>query len=148
MTTSPVFTGDFSDAEQPTLGTVASFLADVRTQLQDIVPGYRYDDPSLLVALNVTMLEARRLRPDFFVFNLSNKGQVPAFQAVDDTYILLEPQFRYAIENGVIGHALMRDQEDYQDSRASAFLGLFSTGLVGHTLGSIGGGSPPAGRAR
>jgi hypothetical protein len=48
--------------------------------------------------------------------------------------------------HGLIGHALKRDQEDYQDQRATSFLALFTQGLVGHALGAIVGGSPPKGK--
>lgn len=146
MATSQSYFGNFSDRDQPTLNTVADYIADARTLLQDIVPDFRYDDASLLVAFNVTLLETRRIRSDLFIFNLAVKGQVQAFQKVDDTYVEMEPQFRLAILHGIVGHALERDQEDYQDSRASAFLGMFTQGLVGHGLGPVGGGSPPAGK--
>lgn len=146
MATSPSYFGNYSDRDQPTLGTVASYIADVRTLLQDKVVPYRYDDPSLLVALNLTLLEARRLRSDLFVFNLAVRGQTQAFQAVDDTYVEMEPQFRLAILHGICGHALERDQEDYEDQRATAFLGMFTTGLVGHGIGPVSGGSPPTGK--
>jgi hypothetical protein len=146
MSTSPAYFGNFGDDDQPTLNTVASYIADARTLLQDTIQPYRYDDTSLLTAFNVTLLEANRLRADLFVWNWTVKGQIPAFQAVDDTKVKIEPQFRLALLHGLVGHALERDQEDYQDARASAFLGLFSAGLIGKTLGPIGGGSPPQGR--
>ena len=143
MVISPSFHGNYSDKDQPTLNSVADYIADARTLLQDIIPPYRYDDPSLLTALNITLLEARRLRSDLFVFNLAARGQTQAFIAVDDTYVEIEPQFRLAILHGLIGHALERDQEDVQDVRASSFLNLFSVGLVGRTLPGIAGGSGP-----
>lgn len=145
MATSPSYHGNYSDRDQPTLGTVAALVADARTLLQDVIPPYRYDDPSLLVALNVTLLEARRLRGDLFVFNLAVKGQTQAFTEVDDTYVDMEPQFRLAILHGLCGHALERDQEDVQDIRASTFLMMFSAGLVGRALPGIAGGSGPGG---
>jgi hypothetical protein len=146
MATSPSWYGNFSDRDQPTLNTVANYITDARTLLQDKVPPYRYDDESLLHAFNVTLLEARRLRSDLFVFNLAVKGQTQAFQEVDDTYVDIEPQFRLHILHGLIGHALERDQEDYQDTRVSAFLGMFSQGLIGRAIGPVSGGSPPQGK--
>ena len=143
MATSPSYYGNYSDRDQPVLGTVANYIADARTLLQDIIPPYRYDDASLLVALNVALLEARRLRADLFVFNLQARGQVQAFTKVDDTYVAMEPQFRLALLHGLCGHALERDQEDVQDIRATTFLGLFNAGLIGRALGGIGGLSGP-----
>jgi len=146
MATSPSYHGNYSDRDFPTLSTVADYVKDARTLLQDKIPPYRYDDPSLLVALNVTMLEARRLRADLFVFKLEARGQVQSFTEVDDTYVDIEPQFRLAILHGLCGHALERDQEDVQDVRATTFLGMFNAGLIGRNLAGIAGGTPPGGQ--
>lgn len=147
MATSPSYYGNYSDSELPTLNTVADYIADARTQLQDIVGDrYRYDDKSLLTALNITLLEARWLRADLFVFNLATRGQVQSFTTIDDTKVAIEGPFRPAILNGIIGHALKRDQEDYQDARASSYLSMFTAGLTGRNLVGVAGGSPPAGR--
>jgi len=143
MATSPSYFGNFGDRDQPTLNTVADYVADARVLLQDLVPDYRYTDKSMLTALNVALLEARRIKPELFVYDIDVSGQVHAFNAVDDTYVDFEPQFRLALLHGMIGHALERDQEDYQDQRATAFLALFTQGLVGHALGAVVGGSPP-----
>ena len=143
MATSPSYYGDYGDRVQPTLNTVSDYITDARVLLQDLVPPYRYDDPSLLVGLNVALLEARRLRGDLFVFNIKARGQTQAFQEVDDTYVDMEPQFRLAILHGLCAHALERDQEDYQDARVSAFLGLFNAGLIGRALPGLAGGSGP-----
>jgi hypothetical protein len=143
MPTSPSFFGNFSNRDQPTLNTVADYIADARTLLQDVIPPYRYDDASLLVALNVTLLEARRIRSDLFVFNMRVLGQTQAFAEVDDTYVEMEPQFRLAILHGLCAHALERDQEDVQDSRATSYFALFSAGLVGRALPGVAGGSGP-----
>jgi hypothetical protein len=143
--TSPSYFGNYSDKDQPTLNTVADYIADARTLLQDKISPYRYDDPSLLVALNTTMLEARRLRADLFVYNLGVKGQTQAFTAVDDTHVAIEPQFRLAILHGLCAHALERDQEDVQDMRSTAMMSMFTAGLIGRGLGQIAGGSAPGG---
>lgn len=144
MPTSPSYFGDYSDEDQPTLRTVANYIADVRTLLQDKIVPYRYDDDSLLVAFNVTMLETRRVRPDLFVFNIRYNGQTQAFTQIDDTYVDIEPQFRVWVEHGIAGHALKRDQEDYQDARATAFMSMFYFGLTGKmTAPPLMGGSGP-----
>ena len=148
MTTSPSYWGTYSDRDQPTLNTVADYIADARTLLQDIIPPYRYDDPSLLVAINVTLLEARRLRRDLFVFNLTTKGQTQAFAEIDDTYVDMEPQFRLAILHGLCGHACERDSEDYMDARVTSFLAMFTAGLIGRALPGMAGGSGPGRQAQ
>jgi len=114
------------------LETIDDYINDGRTLLQDTIAPYRYDDPSLIVAMNVTLLEGRRLRPDLFVYN-RNYGVtgVQSFQAKDGTKLVMEEQFRLAFLHGMVGHALERDQEDIQDARAAQFMGIFSALLVG-----------------
>jgi len=46
-----------------TLDSVESYIADARTILLDNTSPYRYGDDSMLLALNTTLMEARRLRP-------------------------------------------------------------------------------------
>jgi hypothetical protein len=146
VATSASFHGNFSDLDQPTYNSVVDYITDARTLLQDKIAPYRYDDPSLLTALNAAMLEARRIKPELFVYELDVDGQVQSFTEVDETYVRIEPQFRLALVHGLCGHALERDQEDYQDTRTTAFLALFTQGLVGHALGAVVGGSPPKGK--
>ena len=143
MPTSPSYHGNYSNRDQPTLGTVAKLMSDARTLLQDTIPNYRYDESSMLTALNVTMLYTRRLRPDLFVFDLEHLGQVPAFEAVDDTYIYIEPQFRQGVLYWLCGHALARDQEDVQDVRSTAFFNWGNAIMIGRAIGPMGGGSGP-----
>lgn len=114
------------------LETIDDYIDDGRTLLQDTISPYRYDNDSLVVAMNVTLLEARRLRPDLFVYN-RNCGPtgVQSFQAKDGTKLVMEEQFRLALLHGMVGHALERDQEDIQDARAAAFMGIFTAILVG-----------------
>jgi hypothetical protein len=145
MATSPSYYGNYSDKDLPTYQTVADYIADARTLLQDTIPGYRYDDDSLLTALNATMLEAKRLRSDLFVYNLNTHGQVQSFAVVDDTYVDIEPTFRLALVHGICGHAMERDQEDFADSRATAFLNMFTQGLIGRAIGPVVGGGGPGG---
>jgi len=148
MATSPSYWGNYSDRDQPTLGTVADLIADARTLLQDTLQPYRYDDSSLVTALNVTLLEARRLRADLFVYNLTVKGQTQSFTTVDDTYVNMEPQFRLAILHGLCSHACERDTEDYMDARVTSFLAMFTAGLIGRALPGMAGGSGPGRQAQ
>jgi hypothetical protein len=145
MATSPSYYGNYSDKDLPTYQTVGLYIADVRTLLQDTIPPYRYDDDSLLTAFNAAMLEVKRLRSDLFVYNLNVKGQVQSFQAVDDTPVFIEPTFRLALVHGICGHAMERDQEDFADSRATAFLNMFTQGLIGRAIGPVVGGGGPGG---
>lgn len=113
------------------LETVSDYIDDVRVLLQDTIAPFRYDDPSLLTALNLTLLETRRLRPDLFVYRSHQQVKVPSFTSNDDTEVEIEPQFRLALVYGVLAHALARDQEDVQDARASTFMDTFQYMLTG-----------------
>lgn len=111
------------------LDTVQDYIGDVRTLLQDIISPYRYDDPSLLVALNITLLEMRRLRADLFVYNRHDR--FPSYTAVNSEQIHLEHAFRLPLVYGIVAHALARDQEDVQDQRATVFMNIFNNLLLG-----------------
>jgi len=143
MATSASYWGNYSNKDQPTLNTVADYMKDARTLLQDVIPNYRYDEASMLQALNVALLETRRQRADLFVFKLPVNGQVQAFTAVDNTYVDMEPPFRLGLLYRLCGHALARDQEDVQDIRATSFFNLANGVFVGRGLGVVAGGSGP-----
>lgn len=119
-----------SDFENDTLETVSDYISDARTLLQDTIAPYRYDDPSLLVAFNTTILEARRIRADLFVFRYGH-DRVPSFNANDNEEFHMEPAFRLAFVFGTVAHALMRDQEDIEDARATTFMSGFNSMLMG-----------------
>lgn len=116
-----------------TLETITDYITDARTLLQDTIAPFRYDDPSLVTAMNVALLEGRRIRPDLFLYHRLPTGRpgVQSLQANDGTVVAMEDQFRLAFLHGMIGHALMRDQEDIQDERAGAFMKIFNDILLG-----------------
>ena len=111
------------------LSTVSDYIQDVRTLLLDRIAPYRYSDISLLVSLNLALLEGRRLRPDLFVYKHSTR--VPSYDAVDGQAVPIEPQFRLAFVYGMCAHALARDEEDVQDARSNMFMGVFHDILIG-----------------
>ena len=128
------------------LDTIDDYIDDARTLLQDKVSPYRYDDASLVIAMNVTLLEARRLRADLFLYTKACVGQkgVQSLQAKDGTKVEMEEPFRLALLHGMVAHALVRDQEDIQDARAAAFMSTFNTMLVGKAVPAP---PPPQGAA-
>lgn len=133
----------------PNLMSVESMLRGVRNLLLDKVEPYRYSDKSLLASLNVTLNEARRLRPDIFIdrYGVTEPDQ---YEEPSGLIIPVERQFRLPIEYGVAGHALLRDEEDIQDARANTFKANFEVMLVGRRVSTpIEGGTPvPQGRPR
>jgi hypothetical protein len=133
-----------------TLDQVQDYIADARTILLDTLAPFRYDDVSLLVAFNVALLEARRVRADLFVYaDTTGAGAVPYYAANDATPVPLEQSFRLAIVFGTVAHALTRDQEDVQDARATTFMTLFNSILTGVRMPGIqaGRGAAPAAAA-
>ena len=129
----------------PNLMTVEQVIKGVRTLLLDKVQPYRYSDISLVAALNLAMLEGRRLRPDLFIQRYS--VEVPQFEAVSGDTLGIEPQFRLAFEYMTAGHALLRDQEDVMDDRATSFLTAGASILVGVRQAPISGGTPTPSKA-
>ena len=109
------------------LDTVQDYVREARTLLQDTVSIYRYSDAELLSALNMGVLTARRLRPDLFI----GTSTLPYFTTVDTTVFDMDQQYRVSFVYFMVGHAQLRDEEDTQDSRASAFIGKFTQQLVG-----------------
>lgn len=106
------------------LDTVADYVTRARVLLQDAVSPYRYPDADLVAALNIGMLEARKLRPDLFI-----NRTVPSYATNDATAVVMDEQYRMSLLYYICGHAQMRDEEATQDARASAFLAKFASQL-------------------
>lgn len=111
------------------LQTVQGYVRGTRGLLLDKRAPYRYTDDALLTALNLTLLETRRIRPDLFVCRYGN--EVPEFETVSGETVPIEAQFRLGIEYGMAAHVLLRDEEDVQDERANGFLEKFKFIMVG-----------------
>lgn len=129
----------------PNLMTVESLIKGARTFLLDKVQPYRYDDVSLLAALNLAILEARRLRPDLFICKY--RVDPPQFDAISGQNLEVEAQFRLAFEYLTAGHALLRDQEDTQDERATTMLDAGEGVLIGARPPRVTGGTPSPGNS-
>lgn len=129
----------------PNLMTVEGLIKGVRTLLLDKIQPYRYDDISLIAALNLALLEIRRVRPDILICRYGI--DIPQYEAVSGEDIPIEPQFRLAVELGTAGHALMRDQEDVQDERSATFLNNMYNMLVGVRTAPVSGGTPTPAKA-
>jgi hypothetical protein len=114
------------------LATVEDYVADARVLLQDVIAPYRYTDPELCTALNVTLLDVLRLRADLYLGDgtTTDFGGVDAFLVSDSTPVDIEAPFRLAVVFGMCAHALARDQEDVQDQRSQAYMALFTAKLT------------------
>lgn len=110
------------------LNTVADYVWNARVLLQDTVVPYRYPDVDFLFALNVSVGESKRIRPDMWLGR-----QLPVFEGVDATQVDIDEQFRMAFLFFIVGYIQIRDNEDEQDARALVFLRRFTNTLVGNS---------------
>jgi hypothetical protein len=120
--------------------TVADYIAETRTLLQDLVgPPYRYADADIVTSLNLAFLEINRLRPDILLdatytgVVARNPGSIarivpPSFSAgVETAAVALAPQYQMAVVYYITGNVQLRDSETVQDERASEFINKFTS---------------------
>lgn len=111
------------------LDTVQDYIDRARVLLLDQVEPYRYLTVDLIEALNMGILEARRLRPDlltdFFRASLPDFSEATIASAVP-----IDPQYRVAFVYYICGHAQLRDEENTQDTRAAGFLNKFASQMT------------------
>lgn len=110
------------------LNTLADYLSESRTLLQDTIVPYRYSDATLVSALNQGIQESRRSRPDLWL----GQSALPAYDAGStSTAVAIDQMYRMAFVYYMCGRAQLSDQEDTEDQRALAFLGKFNSTLTG-----------------
>lgn len=110
------------------LETVADYLTQARSLLQDAVAPYRFPDADLIEYLNMGLLEVRKLRPDLMLATPTN---IPSYSAASPaTVVDMDPQYRVALLYFTVGQAQLRDQEEVSDARALAFITNFTTQLL------------------
>ena len=112
------------------LETVGQYLKECRVLLQDENVPYRYEDAELVEAMNIALMEARRLRADLFL----PLFEVPYFDSTGTintaATISLDPMYRSSLVYYVVGRAQLRDDEATTDQRATAMLGKFTQQLL------------------
>lgn len=106
---------------------VADIIATVRDILQD-QDVERYDDPSLLRALTMSITDLRRIRPDYFIGRFQQPIQ--PVRALSETIDLPMQVYSPLIEY-TAGMAEMRDDEFTTDGRAQSMLNNFRVALGG-----------------
>jgi len=124
------------------LDTVGKVISYARVLLQDTLEPYRYPDMDLVTALNAALLDARRLRPDLFLYTptdvpfytitgIAGIPEEPPFpDPVFNEVIDLDQQYRMALVYFILGQAQFRDEEDVQDARAMLFMTKFTQMLT------------------
>ena len=106
------------------LNTVAQYISRARALILDEAQPYRYPDTELVEALNMGLLEIRRLRPEILKANLG--GEIPEFSAANTSAVVpVDPQYRPSLLYYICGQAHLRDDEISQEGRAASFLNKF-----------------------
>jgi hypothetical protein len=104
------------------LDTVTDYLAQARSLLQDQTHPVRYSDSDLIDALNLGLLEARKLRADLFLGTTPGTISVTSIGGTNaDPMSAIDEQYRVPLLYYVVGHALERDDEDGSDRRAEQY---------------------------
>jgi hypothetical protein len=109
----------------PALDTVGQYLEEARRLLQDEDIPYRYEDDDLVDAMNIGMLEARRLRADLFLPLFEIPWFTPTGTIDMAAPVTMDPMYRSALVYYIVGRAQLRDDESTTDQRASALLTKF-----------------------
>lgn len=125
--------------------TVADYVAEARQMLQDEVgPPFRYDDNSLVTALNAAMYEISRVRPDILV-DAKYRTRLKRVRLLDDNIpevftpggfseiVPIPPPYKMAVVFYVSGYPQLRDTQDTTDARAAGFMGMFTKAMLSIT---------------
>ena len=116
----------------PALETVGQYLEESRRLLQDEFTPYRFPDDDLVDALNIGLLEAKRLRADLFLPLFEIPWHDPTKTTAPDLAapVTLDPMYRSALVYYVVGRMQLRDDEPTTDQRASGLLQKFTAQLL------------------
>lgn len=109
------------------LDTVQDYIDRARVLLLDQIEPYRYTQTDLVEALNLAILETRRLRPELLsdYFNAT----LPDFDVSNlSETVPIDPQYRVAFLYYICGHAHLRDGD--AEERASALLNKFAAQML------------------
>jgi Family of unknown function (DUF6682) len=115
------------------LDTVGQYLEEARRLLQDEITPYRYPDDDLVDALNMGLLEARRLRADLFLplFEIPWLDPTKTAPGTDLTQpVTMDPMYRPALVYYIVGRAQLRDDESTTDQRAAGLMTKFTAQLL------------------
>ncbi len=108
--------------------TVGNLVTQARTLLQDDA-GDRWSDAKIYGSLNMGLLEARRVRPDFYRDTLEF---IPRYDPTTDVNepVSFPVEFIPALINFMVGYTQLIDDEATSDARATVFLNTFTAKLT------------------
>lgn len=109
----------------PALETVADYLKESRRLLQDEIEPYRYPTVDIVDALNIGLMEARRLRADLFLPAFAVPFIDTSGTIVTTTKVPMDPMYRSSLVYYIVGRAQLRDDEPTTDQRAGGLLQKF-----------------------
>lgn len=113
------------------MATFQQIINDARVLLNDEAnldgTQPRYTDPQLLNYSQQALVEARRIRPDLFLSNLT--GAFPTYTA--DQTVPISADYIVPLVDYVVARAEMRDDEFAVDGRASGLFAKFKSGMLG-----------------
>ncbi len=113
------------------LDTVQDYVDRSRTLLLDTAQPYRYSTDDYVQALNMGILEARRIRPDLMRGFFRAAAGLPEYDEDNlEAAVAIDPQYRVSFVYYICGQIQLRDEEDTQDPRAAAFLNKFTSQLL------------------
>jgi hypothetical protein len=113
------------------MATFQQILNDARVLLNDEVIDSttvtRYTEAQLLGYARQALVEARRIRPDLFLANLT-----AAFPVLTATSVVPMPEeYHVCLTDYVVHRAELRDDEFAVDGRSAGLLQKFKAGLLG-----------------
>jgi len=114
------------------LETVGQYLEESRRLLQDEYTPYRYPQDDLIDALNIALLEARRLRADLFLPTFDIPWFDPTLTTTTDLAVKvpIDPMYRQSLVYYMVGRAQLRDDEATVDARAASLMTKFTAQLL------------------
>lgn len=102
------------------LDTVANYITEARALLQDEdAAAYRYSDEDLKAGLGLALMNARKWRADLF-----ENGTVPSIDRTTSsvTSLTFELQYRNGLLFYMVGHCLLRDEEEGSPGLAAGYI--------------------------
>lgn len=114
------------------LETVGQYLEESRRLLQDEYTPYRYPQDDLIDALNIGLLEARRLRADLFLPAFTIPWFDPTLTGTTDLAVKvpLDPMYRQSLVYYMVGRMQLRDDESTVDARAASLMTKFTAQML------------------
>lgn len=113
------------------MATFKQIIDDARVLLNDEVlfedTTPRYTEAQLLRFAQQALVDARRIRPDLFLANLT--GAFPTYTA--DQTVPIPDEYFVPLVDYVVSRAELREDEFAMDGRASGLFQKFKAGLLG-----------------